>query len=80
MATKEYLDAEGIKRLKEYIDDQFSVLKKAIDLLNDKNGTPGSIQQMIDNAVNELHIENLEQEEPIGIYGGSATDVIGGAD
>ena len=43
MADKVYLDAEGIKRLKQYIDDQFMSLKKAIDLLNDTNGTPGSI-------------------------------------
>ena len=43
MADKVYLDAEGVKRLKEYIDDQIMSLKKAIDLLKDTNGTPGSI-------------------------------------
>ena len=54
MADKVYLDEEGVKRLKEYIDDQISSLKKAIDLLKDTNGTPGSIQSMIDNAINEV--------------------------
>lgn len=54
MADKVYLDEEGVKRLKEYIDDQISSLKKAIDLLKDTNGTPGSIQSMIDDAINEV--------------------------
>lgn len=54
MANKVYLDEEGLKRLKEYIDDQVSSLKKAIDLLKDTNGTPGSIQSMIDDAINEV--------------------------
>lgn len=54
MADKVYLDAEGVKRLKQYIDDQISSLQKAIDLLNNTDGTPGSIQQMIDDAINEI--------------------------
>lgn len=54
MADKVYLDEEGVKRLKEYIDNQISSLKKAIDLLKDTNGTPGSIQSMIDDAINEV--------------------------
>ena len=54
MADKVYLDEEGVKRLKEYVDDQISSLKKAIDLLKDTNGTPGSIQSMIDDAINEV--------------------------
>ena len=58
MADKVYLDEEGVKRLKEYIDDQISSLKKAIDLLKDTNGTPGSIQSMIDDAINQVtHID-----------------------
>lgn len=72
MADKVYLDAEGIKRLKQYIDDQFMSLKKAIDLLNDTNGTPGSIQNMIDAAINELRIEDLEQDDSLIIDGGNA--------
>ena len=72
MADKVYLDAEGVKRLKQYIDDQFMSLKKAIDLLNDTNGTPGSIQNMIDAAINELRIEDLEQDDSLIIDGGNA--------
>ena len=72
MADKVYLDAEGVKRLKGYIDDQISSLQKAIDLLNDTNGTPGSIQNMIDVAINELRIEDLEQDDSLIINGGNA--------
>ncbi len=72
MADKVYLDAEGVKRLKSYIDDQISSLQKAIDLLKDTNGTPGSIQNMIDVAINELHIEDLEQDDSLIIDGGNA--------
>ena len=58
MADKYYLDAEGVARLKQYIDDQFEQLRQAIDLLNDTNGTPGSIQSMIDDAINKVtHIQ-----------------------
>ena len=72
MADKVYLDAEGVKRLKDYIDNQISSLQKAIDLLKDTNGTPGSIQNMIDVAINELHIEDLEQDDSLIIDGGNA--------
>ena len=54
MADKEYLDVEGLMRLKEYIDDQIRPLQAAINLLNGNNETPGSIQSMIDNAINEV--------------------------
>jgi hypothetical protein len=43
MADKEYLDAEGLKRLKEYIDTQIEPLRAAINLLNSNVETPGSI-------------------------------------
>lgn len=72
MADKVYLDAEGVKRIKDYIDDQISSLQKAIDLLKDTNGTPGSIQNMIDVAINELRIEDLEQDDSLIIDGGNA--------
>ena len=72
MADKVYLDAEGVKRFKKYIDDQIESLRKAIDLLNDTNGTPGSIQNMIDAAINELRIEDLEQDDSLIIDGGNA--------
>ena len=58
MAEKYYLDAEGLKRLKEYIDTQIEPLRQAINLLNSDNETPGSIQSTIDNAINEItHID-----------------------
>lgn len=72
MADKVYLDAEGVKRLKEYIDAQFEALQKAIDLLNGTNETPGSIQNMIDAAINQLRIEDLEQNDSLIIDGGNA--------
>lgn len=54
MAEKYYLDAEGVKLLKKYIDDQIAPLTAAIHLLNSNTETPGSIQSMIDNAINEI--------------------------
>ena len=72
MADKVYLDEEGVKRLKEYIDDQFSSLKKAIDLLNNNDQTPGSIQWMIDEAINNLYIDDLKQRDTLIINGGQA--------
>ena len=72
MADKVYLDVEGVKRIKDYIDGQISSLWKAIDLLKDTNGTPGSIQNMIDVAINELRIEDLEQDNSLIIDGGNA--------
>ncbi len=54
MADKQYLDAEGLQRLKEYIDAQIEPLRAAINLLNSNDETPGSIQSMIDNAINEI--------------------------
>lgn len=74
MADKEYLDREGLKKLKRYIDDHLVALKEAIDLLQDTDETPESIKEMIDNAIEELHIEDLEQEDSLIIYGGNASE------
>lgn len=79
MADKYYLDEEGLKRLAEYIRQQLIPVAEnttAIELLNKTDGTPGSIQKMIDDVVNKLDISDLKQEEPLYIYGGSATDVM----
>lgn len=54
MADKQYLDAEGLKRLKDYIDAQIEPLRAAINLLNSNTETPGSIQSMIDDAISEV--------------------------
>ena len=70
MADKYYLDAEGVVRLKQYIDDQLKPLWAAINLLNGNDETPGSIQSMIDNAINEVtHIQG--GHAPENIEGGS---------
>lgn len=74
MADKEYLDQEGLKKVKRYIDDHLVALKEAIDLLQDTDETPESIKEMIDNAIEELHIEDLEQEDSLVIYGGNASE------
>lgn len=74
MADKEYLDREGLKKVKRYIDDHLVALKEAIDLLQDTDETPESIKEMIDNAIEELHIEDLEQEDSLIIYGGNASE------
>jgi macrodomain Ter protein organizer (MatP/YcbG family) len=74
MADKEYLDREGLKKVKRYIDDHLIALKEAIDLLQDTDETPESIKEMIDNAIEELHIEDLEQEDSLIIYGGNASE------
>ena len=67
MAEKYYLDAEGLQRLKEYIDNQIKPLRAAINLLNANDETPGSIQSMIDNAINEVtHIDGGKAPEDKG--------------
>ena len=54
MADKQYLDADGLKRLKDYIDAQIEPLRAAINLLTSNDETPGSIQSMIDDAINQV--------------------------
>ena len=54
MADKQYLDAEGLQRLKDYIDAQIEPLRAAINLLNSNDETPRSIKSTIDNAINEI--------------------------
>lgn len=67
MADKYYLDEEGLRRLVDFIRQQVDPNTDAIKLLNKTDGTPGSIQRMIDDAI----------EEPTRIYGGSASAMIG---
>lgn len=76
MADKYYLDEEGLKRLVQYINAQFKTNKDAIELLNKTDGTPGSIQQMIDDAISEIDIADLQQDEQIILYGGSASKLV----
>lgn len=74
--NKRYLDAEGLREVVEYFNNQLESLRAAIDLLNDTNGTPGSIQQKIDEAINRINIEDLNQSDNLTIYGGSSEEVI----
>ena len=72
MADKVYIDAEGVKQIKKYFDTQIDALIQAIALLYESNETPGSIQQMIEERINQLRIEDIDQDEEIIIYGGNA--------
>lgn len=79
MAEKYYLDEQGLARLVEYIRQQLIPVAEntaAIELLNETDGTPGSVQYQIQEALNELDIADLQQDEPLQIYGGSASDVM----
>ena len=69
-SEKQYLDAEGLEVLIKYINDQIKPIKDAIDLLNDKDGTPGSIKQQIDEAIEELG----SKDSDLTIYGGAAPE------
>ena len=75
MADKYYLDEAGLIRLVEYIRQQIKPQEDAIELLNKSDGTPGSIQKMIDDVIGELDIADLQQEGPLRLYGGSASEV-----
>lgn len=78
MATKDkyYLNEAGLELLRDWILLQLLPLTKDLDLLQKTDGTPGSIQYLIDNAINAIDISDLQQEEPIRIYGGSASEVL----
>lgn len=81
MAEKYYLDEEGLRRLVDFIKTQLIPVQQntdAIELLNKTDGTPGSIQYMIDDVISNLDITDLQQEMPMRIYGGSASDLIEG--
>lgn len=67
MATeKRYLDTEGLTMLVKYINHRLNSLDIAVD------ETPESIQAAIDDAINQLTIEDLEQKDDLIICGGTA--------
>lgn len=76
MAEKRYLDAEGLKRLIKFINDSHIPFENAIELLYSSNETPGSIQNMISNAIQNIDIADLQQGETVRFYGGSASEVM----
>lgn len=76
MSNKYYLDEEGLRRLVEFINEQHVPIAKAIELLNKTDGSPGSVKKMIDDAISELNLDNIEQKSTLYIYGGSASDMV----
>ena len=76
MPQQEYLDKEGLEKLIEFINSQHKIFSSYIELLNKTDGTPGSIQYMIDNAINKIDISDFFKNDSLDIYGGSATDLI----
>ena len=63
MAEKYYLDEEGLRRLVDFIKTQLIPVQQntdAIELLNKTDGTPGSIQYMIDDVISNLDITDLQ--------------------
>ena len=69
---KKYLDDAGVKYLKEYIMQHYLSLQQAIDEIYE---TPSSIQGLIDQAIQNIDIADLQQENTICLYGGSASEV-----
>ena len=76
MSNKYYLDEEGLKRLVEWISLQHIPITDAIELLNRTDGSPGSIKKMIDDAIGDIDIADLKQQDTLYIYGGSASEVL----
>ena len=83
MAKQYYLDAEGLQRLIDFLRLQFYPVKQqsennaeAIEVLNKPDGSPGSIQTLISQAISNLDIADLKQDELLRIYCGSASDLI----
>lgn len=77
--AKKYLDAEGVTKLVEFFTKQFASsidLQEEIELLNKTDGTPGSIKQIVDEIIANTSISDLNQDEELTIYGGSASDVM----
>ena len=60
----------------EFINLQHIPITNAIELLNKTDGSPGSIQKMIDDAISELDVADLQQEETIYLFGGSASELV----
>lgn len=76
MSKKYYLDEEGLIKLVEFINSQHIPIANAIELLNRTDGSSGSIKRMIDDAISNIDIADLQQNETIKLYGGSASEVL----
>ncbi len=76
MANKNYLDEAGVSRLVEFFTMRINRLEEQIALLNKKDGTPGSIQQTINDTIANTEISDLNLDGEYVIYGGSASEVL----
>ena len=76
MADKYYLDEDGVRRLVEFFTMRIEKLEDQLALLNKKDGTPGSIQQTINDTIANTEISDLNLDGEYVIYGGSASEVL----
>ena len=80
MNDKRYLDSVGLQELVDWILLQLRTIKAnqdaITDLLYKTDGTPGSIQQIVEEILKGKDITDLLQDDSISLYGGSATDVM----
>lgn len=76
MANKNYLDEAGVSRLVEFFTMRINRLEEQIALLNKTDGTPGSIQQTINDTIANTEISDLNLDGEYVIYGGSASEVL----
>lgn len=82
MEDKKYLDSAGLQELVNWILLQLKSISEnqaaVTDLLYKTDGTPGSIQQIVEDFLKERDITDLLQGDSISLYGGSATEVMDG--
>ncbi len=76
MADKYYLDEAGVNRLVEFFTMRINRLEDEIALLNKTDGTPGSIQQKVNDIIANTSISDLNLDGEYVIYGGSASENI----
>lgn len=65
MNKKKYLDENGIKQLLRYLENQYNAIKQSL--------SPETIQQI---AKSEIDDSLFDSDEPVYIYGGSASEVL----
>ena len=79
MNDKRYLDSVGLQELVDWILLQLRTIKAnqdaITDLLYKTDGTPGSIQQIVEEILKGKDITDLLQDDIISLYGGSAADI-----
>ena len=73
MTDKMYLDQAGLAELRDWILNQLVPVENAITILNKTDGTPGSIQKIVEDILKNQDI--LFDDELITFYGGSAENI-----